>query len=66
VPEEHHQERERRRRDERRADALRGTSGDLHTGRVGQPGGERAGGEHGPAGEEQALGAEEVREPAAE
>src|SRR5918992_1325202 len=42
------------------------TSGDLHAGRIGQPGGQRAAGEHDPAGREEALGAEQVRQPPAQ
>ena len=64
--EEHHQQRQRRRRDQRRAGALNGTRGDLHTGRVGEAGAKGTGGEHDPAEAEEPLGAEEVREAAAE
>jgi hypothetical protein len=49
VAEEHHQQRQGRWREERRARALHGAGSNLDFGRVGQAGGQRAGGEDSPA-----------------
>ena len=64
--EEHHQQRQCRWCDQRRAGALRCTGGDLDAGGLGEPGDQRCAGEDRPAGGEHAAGAEQVGEAAAE